>query len=86
MLFQAGVEEQLIMSRTGHQSLDGVCTYKRVPEEQVSSVLNSATNCMEESPHQNKKIKLVDGQDHEEQATQPLTLSNCTNVTINLYK
>ena len=31
MLFQAGVEEQLIMSRTGHQSLDGVRTYKRVP-------------------------------------------------------
>ena len=61
MLFQAGVEEQLIMSHTGHQSLDGVRTYKRVPEEQVSSVLNSATNCMEESPHRNKKIKLVDG-------------------------
>ena len=86
MLFQAGVEEQLIMSRTGHQSLDGVRTYKRVPEEQVSSVLNSATNCMEESPHQYKKIKLVYGQDHEEQASQPLTLSNCTNVTINFYK
>ena len=88
-LFQAGVEEQLIMSRTGHQSLDGVRTYKRVSEEQcqqVSSVLNSATNCMEESPHQNKKIKLVDGQDHDEQASQPLTLFNCTNVTTILYK
>ena len=46
------VEEQLIMS---HQNLDGVRTYKRVSEEQcqqVSSVLNSATNCMEESLHQ----------------------------------
>ena len=73
MLFQAGVEEQLIMSRTGHQNLDGVRTYKRVPEEQVSK-------------YQNKKIKLVDGQDHEERASQPLTLSNCTNVTINFYK
>ena len=75
------------MSRTGHQSLDGVRTYKRVSEErcqQVSCVLNSATNCMEESPHQNKKIKLVDGHDHEERA--PLTLSDCTNVTINSYK
>ena len=70
------------MSRTGHQSLDGVRMYKRVPEEQVSSVFN----CMEESPHQNKKIKLVDGQDHEERASQPLTLPNCTNVTINFYK
>ena len=80
-LFQAGVEEQLIMSRTGHQSLDGVRTYKRVSEEQcqqVSSVLNSATNC---APHQNKKIKR---HDHQEQA--PLTLSNCTNITINFNK
>ena len=88
-LFQAGVVEQLIMSRIGHQSLDGVRTYKRVSEEQcqqVSSVFNSATNCIEESPHLNKKIKLVDGQDHEERASQPLTLSNCTNVTINFYK
>ena len=59
------------MSRTGHLSLDGVRMYKRVPKEQcqqVSSVLNSATNCMEESPHQNMEIKLVDGQDHEERA------------------
>ena len=86
-LFQAGVEEQLIMSCTGHQSLDGVRTYKRMPEEQCQQVSSAATNCMEESPHQNKKIKLVDGQYHEEQASQPLTLSNCTNnVTINFYK
>ena len=63
-----------------HQSLDGVWTYKRVSEErcqQVSSVLNSATNCMEESALQIKKIKLVDGHDHEERAL--LTLPNCTN-------
>ena len=54
MLFQAGVEEQPIMSRTGYQRLDWVHTYKRVPKEQcqqVSSALNSATNYMEESPH-----------------------------------
>ena len=28
-LFQAGVDEQLIMKRTGHCSIDGVRTYKR---------------------------------------------------------
>ena len=53
-LFQVGVEDQLIMSRTGHKSQDGVHTYKRVSEEecqQVSSVLYSAMNCNEESPH-----------------------------------
>ena len=31
-LFNSGVEEQLIMSRTGHRSIEGVRTYKRVSE------------------------------------------------------
>ena len=46
-LFASGVDEQLIMSRTGHHSVDGVRVYKRIGEEQqqqVSDVLNSATN------------------------------------------
>ena len=60
------------MSRTCHQSLDGVCTYKRESEEQCQQVSSVPTNCMKESPHQNKKIKIVDGHDHEKRA--PLTL------------
>ena len=34
------------MSRTGHRSLEGIGTYKRVSENQqeVSTVLNGATN------------------------------------------
>ena len=46
-LFQSGVDEQLIMARTGHRSIEGVRAYKRVGEEQkqtVSSILNAATN------------------------------------------
>ena len=46
-LFQSGAEEQLIMERTGHHSIDGVRAYKRTSEEQhqfVSDVLNAATN------------------------------------------
>ena len=46
-LFQSGVDEQLIMSRTGHRSVQGVRTYKRVSEDQklvLSSVLNAATD------------------------------------------
>ena len=42
-LFQSGVDEQLIMERTGHRSTDGVRAYKRIcPEqsEQVSKMLN----------------------------------------------
>ena len=32
-LFQSGVDEQLIMSNTGHRSIDGVRSYKRIGEE-----------------------------------------------------
>ena len=46
-LFQSGIDEQLIMSRTGHRSIDGIRKYKRISNEQkeaTSEVLNSATN------------------------------------------
>ena len=46
-LFHSGVDEQLIMSHTGHRSVDGVRTYKRetaVQKRSVSDVLNSASN------------------------------------------
>ena len=46
-LFQSGVDEQLIVSHTGHRSVDGVRSYKRISEDQkksVSDVLNSATS------------------------------------------
>ena len=65
-LFNSGVDEQLIMSRTGHRSIEGVRTYKRVSEEQakaVSEVLNTATNGQSIYTHEihnltSKKIKL----------------------------
>ena len=45
-LFAAGVDEQLIMSRTGHSSVNGVRTYKRKVEklqEITSDVLNAGS-------------------------------------------
>ena len=33
-LYHAGVDEQLIMERTGHRSLDGVISYKRTSDNQ----------------------------------------------------
>ena len=47
LLFQRGVDEQLIMARTGHRSIEGVRTYKRISEQQVkdvSTLLNDANN------------------------------------------
>ena len=45
-LYQSGADEQLIMERTGHRSIDGVRAYKRsCPEQaqQLSKVLNQET-------------------------------------------
>lgn len=45
-LYQAGVDEQLVMERTGHQSLEGVRSYKHTSEAQqanLSDILNGAS-------------------------------------------
>ena len=42
-LYQSGVDEQLVMERTGHRSLTGVRSYKRTSDEQreaLSDILN----------------------------------------------
>ena len=43
-LYQAGFDEQLVMDRTGHRSVDGIRSYKRTSESQredISNILNS---------------------------------------------
>ena len=45
-LYQAGVDEQLVMERTGHRSLEGVRSYKRtsqVQQENLSDILNGSS-------------------------------------------
>ena len=44
-LYQSGVDEQLVMERTGHQSLEGVRSYKRTSNTQreaLSNILNQS--------------------------------------------
>ena len=43
-LYQAGVDEQLVMERTGHRSVDGVRCYKRTNDKQreaLSDIINT---------------------------------------------
>ena len=75
-LYQAGVDEQLIMKRTGHRSIEGVRLYKRPSEEQdqeVSSLLHAAPDSADPP---SKRPKILEGFG--------LNISNCTNVNISL--
>ena len=59
-LFQSGLDEQLIMDRIGHRSIDGVRKYKRISNQQkasTSAILNSATYGDLISAPQTKKRK-----------------------------
>ena len=51
-LFQAGVDEQLIMERTGHHSTGGIRTYKRTSAEQqeaISDILSRSKKLKEDT-------------------------------------
>ena len=39
-LYQSGVEEQQVMERTGHRSVEGVRSYKRTSDQQRQAILN----------------------------------------------
>ena len=64
-LFQSGVDEQLIMDLTGHRSVSGVRTYKRISDnqkEELSNILNYATNgeSASQSPRRKKQKSAED--------------------------
>ena len=43
-LFQTGIDEQLIIAKTGHRSTDGIRNYKRVSKEQLSHLSDAVTH------------------------------------------
>ena len=94
-LFQSGVDEQVIMSHTGHRSVDGVRSYKRISEEQkkaVSGILTSSTCtkvntkpaelCVDQ-PKNPKKMKLDEGHENNDQS---LSVTSQTNTNMTLTK
>ena len=61
-LFDAGVDEQLIMLRTGHRSTAGVRSYKRTTEtlkKKTSQVLNDCSNL--KKPRLDKQVESNSG-------------------------
>ena len=73
-LFQAGVDEQLIMERTGHRSIDGVRSYKRTSEQQRTAL----SDLLNLSAPETKRMNIAANH----QAT--LTIEGCSNCTINV--
>ena len=61
-LFQAGVDEQLIMEKTGHHSLEGIRSYKRTSSEQQEAVsdilaLKKKKPCLVYDENQNTELE-----------------------------
>ena len=73
---QAGIDEQLIMERTGHRSLDGVRCYKRTEDEQrqmLSDIVNLSA----------PPVKATKIDSTSTQSSLVLSLQQCSNITIN---
>ena len=89
--FQAGVDEQLIMEKTGHYSLEGVRSYKRTSSEQQESLTDILS--LTKKPYlisaENKVTKdvcseLVQPRTSSSAAVQNLQQSNSQNIMLNL--
>ena len=44
-LYASGIDEQLVMERTGHHSIEGIRSYKRTSSEQQQDVSDILSNC-----------------------------------------
>ena len=85
-LFQSGVDEQLIMKRTGHRSIEGVRTYKRVSSTQqiaLSEVLNTATNCKDSEETEKMDLATVPKKKNVTPVPHSMNFSGCSSITIN---
>ena len=76
---KSGVDEQLVMERTGHRSLDGVRNYKRTSNaqcEELSDTLNCKRPCLDlQSSAKMQVAAPIPG----------VYLSSCSSVTINIH-
>ncbi len=93
-LFHAGLDEQLIMLRTGHSSTKGVRTYKRANEQQLEETSNILNN-KKYKPSDKENVPPVQSVTSSGLAAptvslssslpMPLSLNSCNNVTVNIY-
>ena len=85
-LYEAQVDEQLIMGRTAHSSTDGVRAYKRSSKklkEITSDVLNSRS---QDQPGPASKRKCAEDNECANGCVPTIVISGGTNITINIGK
>ena len=78
-LYHSGIDEQLVMERTGHRSLEGVRSYKRTSDEQrrhISDIMNRATTASSSSSVSTGASSIGNG------IPQGATFTSCT---VNFY-
>ena len=82
-LYQAGLDEQLVMERTGHRSSEGVRSYKRTSEQQAEDDVSDVL-------HRSMKVCTTVDRSESEANTVPtgfpgtFNFTSCNSVTINL--
>ena len=86
-LFQAGVDEQLIMEKTGHTSLDGVRSYKRTSSTQqqcLSDILNTNSKSVISDLQSADKLALVPSISLDLKMERTMEVHLCAILTTNL--
>ena len=81
-LYNAGVDEQQIMQRTRHWSIEGVRLYKRTSEQQQEDV----SSLLESKPSSNAKRFKKTQDDDGSLLPESITLSNCSHINNTINK
>lgn len=89
-LYHSGVDEQLVMERTGHRSVEGVCSYKRTSDQQrevLSDILNRAPTPKHTASHLPRHSAPTLTQSASQQVLQGLSLPSATfhSCNVNFY-
>ena len=97
-LYHSGVDEQLVMERTGHRSLEGVRSYKRTSDQQreaLSDILNrpkrprthSVESALQPPPPESLAQTYISSETQTHQLLRGLSLPNATfnNCNINFF-
>ena len=89
-LYHNGIDEQLIMERTGHRSLDGVRSYKKTNEDQQIDIsrtlqksISTATKTSTEEIKNKDNLAINHSKNDQKASIQSgLQLLNCSHINI----